>query len=184
MNLKIAFDLDGIFIGSPIFIPKSIIERLYKKSDRRLSYRIPGAVEKYIRIASHQRYLRPPIVKNINALNSFNKENGIDVYLISSRFSFLKDKTEDWIRLHRLKVHFRKMFFNYDDEQPHIFKERILRETDIDKFVDDDFDLLFYLSRRNPNISFYWVSPRGFQKKLPENLVRVKDVNEFKRKYV
>lgn len=181
---KIAFDFDKVFVDYPPFIPTTIIDALYKKKNGHLSYRIPGTFEQKIRILSHHNLLRSPIKPNIAALSKITDNDDVEAYVISSRFSFLEKKTEDWTKKNKMSRYFKKMYFNYKDEQPHIFKERILRSEEIDKFIDDDLDLLLYLAERNPNIKFYWINKNMPHKKLLSNIIRIRDLEEFLNKYL
>jgi hypothetical protein len=63
-KIKIGFDLDGVIIGKPPFMPKYLMERLVRKKGYGLVYRFPKSkIEKYIRWLSHFPLLRPPIKK-------------------------------------------------------------------------------------------------------------------------
>ncbi len=180
---KIAFDFDKVFVDYPPFIPSTIIDFLYKRKNGKLAYRYPGSIEKQIRILSHHHFFRSPLKNNIAALSKIHKDKNIETYIISSRYSFLKNKTNAWNKKNNIAKYFSKMYFNYRDEQPHVFKEKILRSESIDKFIDDDYDLLIYLSKRNPDISFYWITNSHPRRKLPANVVKIKDINEFATSY-
>lgn len=181
MTTKIGFDLDGVFINSPPFIPKQLIEKLYKKSGDRIFYRYPGKLEQMVRILSHAPILRPPIK---SSLSLFKKANVSNTYLISSRFSFLKDRTKQWDRKNDIFKHFKAVYFNDKDEQPHFFKDRIIKKERIDKFIDDDLDLLLFLSKENPNVEFYWINNSSQNISLPYNVKRIKTFSEFLSSYV
>lgn len=184
-KVRIGFDLDGIFIDSPPFIPKRIIEKLYKRSDNALSYRIPGKAEQKIRVLSHFPIIRPPIKKNISSLIQTSKNKDINLYLISSRFSFLKKRTSQWDEKNKLLNYFKKVFFNDRDEQPHLFKNRVIREEKIEKFIDDDIDLLKYLAKENPKVEFFWLNPgNNSRTDLPQNIKIIKNLEEFSARYL
>ena len=180
---KIGFDLDGIFIGPPLFIPRSLVEQLYKHKSSKLSYRIPGNLEKKIRIISHHHLLRPPIKENIDTLKKIVKRNDLSILLVSSRFSFLKEKTDKALVHNHIKENFKNMYFNSLDQQPHIFKNNLIKIENIGKFVDDDLDLLLFLSKENPDVRFFWVSDRK-SNALPKNITRIKNLEEFNSKYL
>src|SRR3989344_7477005 len=95
-KLGIGIDFDRIFVNYPPFVPGPIIERFYKKRNHKLSYRIPGKAEQKLRILLHTPLLRQPIKNNIDELEKIHNEEDCDTYLISSRFSFLKGKTNLW----------------------------------------------------------------------------------------
>ena len=75
---KIGFDFDKVFVSYPPVIPDKLIDFLYKgkialipkKNAEKinLSYRIPGLLEKGIRIISHNYIFRPPMENNIKVL--------------------------------------------------------------------------------------------------------------------
>lgn len=157
--MNIGFDLDKIFINYPPFIPDSVIDSLYKeKSDGILSYRIPSKIEQMLRFLSHYPPLRPPIMANIEFVKQNKQKNNDKYYLISSRFNFLKGRTQAITKKYQFDTIFDSMFFNYNNEQPHMFKERILRKLLVDRYVDDDLQLLRYLTLRNPKVDFYWLN--------------------------
>lgn len=176
---RIGFDLDKIFINHPPFVPYSFIEYFYKKQNNTLSYRIPGKIEQNLRIFTHGTHLRPPIQKNIEALRLIAKKKGSVLYLISGRFSFLKKKTHEWDKKHAIFKYFTKTFLNSRNEQPHLFKARIIKQEKIEKYIDDDLDLLLYLNRKNPNVEFFWITGSKTVPKLPRGIKRLKDLSEL-----
>lgn len=178
-NTKIGFDLDGIFINGPPFVPRFLIEKLYKGGANGIIYRIPGKFEQKLRVLSHTPVFRPAIKNN---LSSFKQAGLTNIYLISSRFSFLKQRTNEWNRKNDLFKYFKKSYFNERDEQPHEFKNNVIKKERIEKYIDDDLDLLLYLSRKNPGVEFYWVGPHVM--KLPKNITKIRDLEEFFEKYV
>src|SRR5260221_3171332 len=180
--MNIGFDLDKIFIDHPPFIPDCIINKLYKERDNCiLLYRIPGVVEQNLRQLSHQSFLRPPIQKNLAFLQRITQEKKYNLYLISSRFGFLKKQTERIRKKHEFDNIFKKLYFNYQNEQPHEFKNRIVKEIKIHKFIDDDLSLIKYLARENPNIIFYWLN-NSQERKLADNIFAITDIAKVVRR--
>lgn len=183
-KVKIGFDFDRVFANYPQFIPAALVEYLYKKKDRKLTYRFPGKLEQQIRQLSHITFFRPAIRENILALKKIYETEKFMIYLISSRFSFLQKRTETWNKKHKISSFFEKMYFNFNDEQPHIFKDKILKQENIEKFIDDDLDLLLYLAPKNPKIDFYWLSKYHTTKTLPKNITQINTLNDFLNSYV
>lgn len=193
---KIGFDFDKVFVSYPPVIPDKLIDFLYKgkialipKKNAevvKLKYRIPGSFERQIRVVSHNYFFRPPIQNNIKALKLIRKKTDHKLFLISSRFSFLKDKTNFWLDKNKLKGEFNEIHFNYNNSQPHLFKERAILKKGITDYIDDDLDLLVYLSKRNPKINFYWLTKnkRISYKNIPKNIRIIKSVREFYSKYI
>jgi len=143
-----------------------------------LLYRIPSKVEQFIRIFSHHPFFRPPIIRNIEFVKSLTRMNKNKHYLVSSRFSFLKERAEAIIKKYEFDKIFDDMFFNFEDQQPHTFKDGVIRKMKIDRYVDDDLPLLEFVSKNNPKVKFFWLNKK-VNKKLSSNLFAIKNLSEM-----
>ncbi len=177
--MNIGFDLDKIFLNFPPVIPSKIIDLLYKgKANHELKYRIPSRPEQTIRILSHHPFFRSPITQNLNYLRKISLENKNKHYLISSRFSFLKNRTDQLIKHYNLDKIFNTMYFNYENKQPHKFKNEIIKKLNLDKYIDDDLQLLEYLIDKHPKTKFFWLNKQT-SKPLNKNLFAIKRISEM-----
>lgn len=177
--MNIGFDFDKIFIEYPPLVPDKLIDFLYKeKSNGILKYRIPSKPEQLFRLLTHYPFLRKQIKENIAFVKNLKKQNNAKYYLISSRFSFLKERTEQIIRKNNLNLIFDAMFFNFENQQPHIFKSAIIKKLRLDRYVDDDLALLKFLSRENKGILFYWLNKKEVGQ-LSENLFAITKLEDF-----
>jgi hypothetical protein len=176
--MNIGFDLDNIFINTPPLIPQSIIERLYrKKTNGELQYRIPSRKEQILRQFSHTPLFRQPIKKNLKILKNITKDSH-GLYLISSRFGFLKNHTEKLVKKHKLGDIFHTLYFNFDNRQPHIFKSDIINKLKLDKYVDDDLHLIKYIASKNNHIKLYWLNKK-VNKQISKNIKAVTDLADI-----
>jgi hypothetical protein len=177
--MNIGFDLDKVFINFPPLIPSKIIEWFYKgKTNHELKYRFPSKIEQIIRNISHHPLLRSPITQNLNYIKNSALEKQNKYYLISSRFSFLKKRTASLIKRHELNKIFNEMYFNYENKQPHQFKDEIIKKLNLDMFVDDDLQLLEYLTDKNPKTNFFWLNKK-ISRPLKKNLIAIKRISEM-----
>lgn len=177
--MDIGFDLDKIFINTPPIVPGKIIDWLYKgKPNGTLKYRMPSRVEQIIRNISHYPLFRPPITENMDYVKNLALANKNKYYLISSRFSFLEKRTAAIIKRYKLDKIFNAMYFNYENKQPHEFKNEIIKKLKLDKYVDDDLQLLEYLADKNPKTKFFWLN-KNISKLLKENLFAIKNISEM-----
>lgn len=177
--MNIGFDLDKIFINTPPFVPGKIIDWLYKgKPNGTLKYRMPSRAEQIIRLFSHYPLFRPPITENINYVKNLALVNTNKYYLISSRFSFLKKRTDDLIKRYRFDKIFNAMYFNYANNQPHKFKDGIIKKLSLDMYIDDDLQLLEYLIDKNPETKFFWLNNK-VSKPMGKNLFAIKNISEM-----
>lgn len=177
--MKIGFDLDKIFVDYPPFVPDALIDRLYKKkSNGNLEYRYPKQIEQKIRQFSHYPLFRPTIKQNIQFLQSIDQEKN-QLYLISSRFGFLRQQTETLIKRIGFTDIFDGIYFNYDNEQPHIFKGKLLFTLQLDVYVDDDFQLLKHVAKENKKTKFYWLTKQGKKGRLTRNIVAINSLSDI-----
>lgn len=178
--MNVGFDLDRVFIDYPPLIPHSLIDRLYKsKVNGKLFYRIPSRGEKWLRLLTHHSFFRPPIVRNIAYLKELAANKRHKHYLISSRFGFLKNKTEELVRKHQLDELFDALHFNYNNKQPHLFKNEIIKKLRIERYVDDDLPLLRFLSNHHPKTIFFWLNKNN-QSKISKNLYGIINLTQMK----
>ena len=183
--MRIGFDFDKVFVDFPPLVPYKVIDYLYKKKNHVLAYRIPAPFEQHIRIFTHHQLLRQPIKENINTLSNIVEQKDIEAFLISGRFGFLRQKTEKWLKKNHMEKYFRDVYFNFENEQPHLFKDRILKKLHIEKFIDDDLELLLYLAKQNPNVKFFWLTDaKNKITQLPKNVTPVKNLKDFSLQYL
>jgi len=171
--MRIGFDLDKVFVNTPPLIPDVIIERLYKaKSNGVLLYRIPKRPGQLIRRVGHTPFLRPVIQENIAFLRSINRQEH-SLYLISSRFGFLEDITERLVKRLGLDTVFTHIYFNYDNKQPHLYKNAIIKKLRLDRYVDDDLRLLQFVAAQNKQTRFFWLNPKKDNISLAPNITAI-----------
>ena len=144
-------------MNKPPLIPKKWLEYLFRgKRKNDLHYRYPKTeLEIWFRKLSHFYLFRPPIKENIEIVRKFKKQ-GCQLYLISSRYSFLKKETAAWLEKRKLDDVFEKVFLNFGDEQPHVFKEKTIRQLDLDYYFEDDRDMVDLLQLKFKN-KIFWV---------------------------
>lgn len=182
MLMNIGFDLDKVLINHPPFIPSWLMSKLYgEKVNGHLFYRIPGKIEQKIRKLSHFPLLRKPLKKNIQILLHIVKDPSQKFFLISSRYGFLEKETNDIIKKNHLKKIFTNMYFNYKNEQPHEFKEKVIGRLRINKYVDDDLPLLRYVAEKHPETTFYWLNTTR-QGRIQKNLYAVTNLSTIFKK--
>ena len=177
--MKIGFDLDKVFVNYPPIIPNFIIDKLYKEKDNgELKYKIPGTIEQKIRNFSHMPILGPLIKENVNFLKKISKNPNYELYLITSRFSFLKKRTNEIAQKIGFDKIFKKTYTNINNQQPHIFKERIIKKEKIEIYFDDDLSTLKFIAKKNPNIILFWLT-NDEKKNIPNNIYKIKTLDDF-----
>ena len=148
--LRLGFDLDGVLIGKPFFIPQSWLEYLFRgKRQKKLHYRYPKTkLEIWIRKFSHFYLFRPPLKENIENIKQIQQKRSCWLYVVSGRYSFLEKETKIWLKKRNLEDVFIKVFINLNDEQPHLFKEKTIKKLNLDYFFEDDPQIVDYLKSK------------------------------------
>jgi hypothetical protein len=168
-KIKVGFDLDGVIIGKPFFVPQFLMELLVRsKKDHELLYRYPKTkFERWIRVVSHHPILRPPIRENIRLIEELSKSKKYKLYVVSSRYNFLAGRTKEWFGFYKLGKYFKYIYINTKNEQPHFFKERMINKLQLNTFIDDDRPLLNYLKKKISNTDMVYVTEhrKHFKKK-------------------
>ncbi len=177
--MNIGFDFDKVFIDYPPLFPAKLIDKLYKQRDNGvLLYRIPSYPEQLLRKATHLPVLRPPIKENLSLLKNISKKTN-KLYLISSRYKFLEPETNRLIKKYQLDKTFDEMYFNFDNKQPHLFKETILKKLHLDLYVDDDLSLLKHVAKTNPKTKFFWLNHNHEKHTLSKNIFEINNLDEI-----
>ena len=159
--MRIGFDFDKVFIDYLPFIPDYLVESFYKKKTRgTLLYRLPSKPEQLFRQLTHHTYLRPIIKDNVHFLRKLAKKDH-HLFLISSRFSFLERITSQIVKRHHFDLLFDGLYFNFKDEQPHLFKYRMIKKLKLDMYIDDDLALLKYIASKNSQLTLYWLNKKS-----------------------
>jgi len=158
-KIRIGFDLDGVIIGKPPFVPEFLMELLVRSHNNiNISYRYPtNQFERFIRWLSHHPVFRPPINKNIKLIHQLYKSNSYELYVVSSRYSFLDKRTDQWFMFYKLNGLFKDIHINLKDEQPHVYKEKMIKKLKLNVFIDDDLLLLNYLKGRLKNVDLLYM---------------------------
>ncbi len=159
--IRVGFDLDGVLLYNPARIVRPLIALLKKKKiliDRKeLEFYVPKpGVQQYIWDFFHKSscFMAPGIDK----IRLMKEEGLIEPYLITGRFAHLENDFNKWKRRMGADELFKKCFMNSADEQPHLFKERLIKELNLDVFVEDNWDIVRYLSKKSKAKKIIWVS--------------------------
>ncbi len=148
--LKVGFDLDGVLLYNPVLIARPLIAFLKRKKigikRDTLEFYVPQTKEeKFIWELFHKTSLvRVPGVKNIATLK---KKGLIEPYLITARFKHLEEDFSKCKKKMKAEQLFASCYMNSQDEQPHLFKEKMIKQLKLDVFIEDNWDVVQYLNK-------------------------------------
>ena len=161
-KIRIGLDFDGVIANKPPLVSKKMIEKLFKGGKKGLHYRFPNSrLEQLIRKLSHFYLCRPPFRKNLELVKELGKKEGYELFLITSRYSFLESETYNWLKKRKINDVFSKYILNLKDQQPHIFKKAALKELNLDYYFEDDPLIVGYLGKEIKDLKVFHVTEDG-----------------------
>lgn len=147
--LRVGFDLDGVLLYNPARIVRPVIS-WFKRTflhRKKLGFYYPHSnAEKLM-----WRLFHRSSIYNAGGLDEIRRmvqEKKIEAYLITARFGFLGHTVHRWVKKNHLEHVFTAVYFNSNDEQPHLFKERMVKELNLDVYVEDNFDIVSHLAKK------------------------------------
>jgi hypothetical protein len=157
--LKVGFDLDGVLLYNPARIMRPIvvaIKRVFIKK-RTKTFLVPKTpLQKFIWEIFHlsSLFLAPGFWE----IKRLVDEGKIEAYLITARYSFLEKSVKRFMVRVQGDDIFSKWYYNANDEQPHYYKDTLIRKLNLDVFVEDNYDIVSYLNQKNDHLRVYWIT--------------------------
>ncbi|OGK14219.1 hypothetical protein A3H80_00775 [Candidatus Roizmanbacteria bacterium RIFCSPLOWO2_02_FULL_37_19] len=164
--LRVGFDLDGVLLYNPARIarhPITIVKRLFFPKRLHTFYVPQSEIEKLMWRVFHWSSLF--IAPGFNQIKEMSHKGLIEPYIVTARFDFLEPDFNTWIRRMRINDSFKGIYLNKQNQQPHIFKEQIVKELKLDIFVEDNWDIIQHLTQTTKAKTFwiYNIFDRGIQ---------------------
>lgn len=162
-KIKVGLDFDGVVAYNPFRIirsPVAFIKRNILRV-RKLQFWYPKHKwEQIFWIILHESSVFP--AKGVDLLANLVKNGVVEAHLMTARYSFLDDHLYNWLDKYNLRSLFKTVNLNKNDEQPHLFKEKIIRKYKLDYYIEDNWDIVKYLSQlRTTNqelrTKIYWI---------------------------
>lgn len=158
--IKIAFDMDGVLLENPSRVLRSLISKSKKAHllpRKELEFYHPNsAIERWLWLLVHKTSFR--LAPGFADLEHLFQTGKIELYVVSARFSCLQSDTKRWVKVLNRRGIFTKLYFNDQDEQPHFFKERMIKELQLDYFVEDNWDIVRHVSTSQEKAKVWWLS--------------------------
>lgn len=155
--LRVGFDLDGVLLYNPVRIVRPIIvfiKALFLPKERNKFHLPKNRLQKFVWGLLHKSSFTPANGNaNIRQLMGNKKIKG---YVISARYESLKSDFDSWIKKLDKDNQFSAVYYNNNNEQPHLFKERMINELKLDIFIEDNWDIVNHLSKKTKT-RIFWI---------------------------
>lgn len=161
--IRVGFDLDGVLLYNPIriyrpavaFVKRSILKR------KKTRFFVPTSpLQQWIFTQMHKTSFL--IAPGFDRIKQLADAGVIEPYLVTARFAFLKSDLDHWLKKMKADTVFKACYYNVNNEQPHLFKARMIQELDLEMFVEDNWDIVERINRivrtQKQNFVCWWVS--------------------------
>lgn len=146
--IRVGFDLDGVILYNPARIVRPLIA-FYKKfflKKKVLKFYYPHSpFEKTIWKLVHKSSIF--IAPGLNDIKQLVKRKKIKAYIVTARYGFMGKELVAWFKKNELDLIFSELYYNKHDDQPHIFKERMIKKLKLDFFVEDNYDIVQHIGK-------------------------------------
>lgn len=168
-KIRVGFDLDGVILYNPIRIFRPLASffkflKPYLFHEKSESFYFPNSrLEKLVWRQLHKTSFR--IADGFDEIGKMAKKGVFEAYLVTSRYDFLKQDFEYWIKKLNAKSIFKQCYFNKTNMQPNAFKQHMIEKLQLDYFVEDNWGVIQKLNgslkRVNPaagGVKILWIS--------------------------
>lgn len=148
--LQVGFDLDGVLLYNPTRIvrhPIVLFKHIFLKK-REKKFTIPKSkLAKFVwRLAHYSSFMT---ANGLDEIEKLVRAGKIEAHIVTARFDFLEDDFKRKLESLNKNRIFKTAHFNKKNEQPHLFKERMISELKLDAFIEDNYDIVHYLSKKH-----------------------------------
>lgn len=156
-KIKVGLDFDGVVAYNPFRVCRAPLTFLKRNilGAKKLNFWYPK--EKWQQIfwkILHDSSIFP--AKGIDLLKELVGDKQIEAHLVTARYSFLDNHLYNWLDRYNLRALFKTISLNKEDEQPHLFKERVIQDCNLEYFIEDNLDIVTYLHERGKT-KIYWI---------------------------
>jgi len=120
--------------------------------------------------------------RGMEYLRKLVESGDVEVYIVSGRYGYLDDELIHWLTKHGYHTLFKEIIVNREDEQPHLFKERQLKNLKLDYFIEDNFDIVEHLSVQHQGCKILWIynildKHSSYERKYPDLLTALMSIH-------
>lgn len=156
-KIRIGLDFDGVVAYNPFRVVRSPISFFKREilGIKKLRFFVPQAKwERIFWIIIHESSVFP--ARGTGLLKELATRDDVEFYLITARFSFLQPSLYRWLDRYGLRKVFKEVHMNLHDEQPHVHKLQTINKLKLDYFVEDNLDIVSYLSGKTQT-KIFWI---------------------------
>jgi hypothetical protein len=148
--IKVGIDFDGVLVYNPLRIfrlPVYFLKEHFIPRQKTEFYIPKTPLSRFIFWVPHQMSIVPAVGTTL--LREAIQNGDIEAHLVSARYGYLHHGLEHWLKWQKLNRLFTTVNANAYDEQPYLYKERMIRELNLDYFIEDNLNIVQYLEPKS-----------------------------------
>lgn len=156
--IKVGFDFDGVIAYNPFRIVRPIVATVKRNifGVKKLRFYYPhNKWQQIFWVILHESSVFP--ADGIDIFKRLVENGDIEAHLVTARYSFLDDHLTKWLKRQNLYSYFTSINLNKKDEQPHVFKENMIHKYSFRYYVEDNLDIVKYVSQHSPKTEILWI---------------------------
>ena len=156
-KIRIGLDFDGVVAYNPFRIIRGPIKWFKREflGIKKVSFFVPrNWWQRILWVVVHESSVWP--ATGVERLRKMAAGGEVEAYLITGRFGLLEDNLYGWLKRNRLDKLFKSIKMNKQSEQPHEFKLKVVKQLDLDIYVEDNLDVVEYLHGKT-RTKIYWI---------------------------
>jgi hypothetical protein len=157
-KITVGVDFDGVLAYNPFRViraPVTFVKRKVFKNRKTYFYIPKTDAEKFIWAILHESSILP--AQGVDLLKEKVAQGEIEAHLVSARYSFLQENLYAWLKKHNLTDIFKTITINKNNEQPHLYKARVIEEKGFDYFIEDNFDIVEHVVKKQLPTKTLWI---------------------------
>jgi hypothetical protein len=154
----VGFDFDGVVIYNPWHVARGGIaafKRHFLGLNKTSFYR-PKNKWQYL-IWRVLFLFSFPAKSGLREIERLKQEGKINPILLTGRFDLSRQKVQAILTRAGFPDLFSEIITNENNGQPHLFKERVIVEKNMEVYVEDNIDIVLYLRKKLPQVKFFWI---------------------------
>lgn len=148
-KIKVGVDFDGVLAYNPLRVaraPAVLLKKILGINGGRKFYVPKTRIEKILFWLPHELSFFPALGTSL--LKDLVEGGEIEAHIISGRYGYLRPSLDRWIRSKKIEHIFSSVHTNLNNEQPHLYKERVITKLGLDYYIEDNYDIVEHLNKR------------------------------------
>jgi FMN phosphatase YigB (HAD superfamily) len=157
-KIKVGFDFDGVLFYNATRNVRAYIYfvKRYFLGIKKTHFYIPKTKNTFFQkiiLTLHKTSIRPNA--GFDKFLALLKNPNYEVYIVTARMSFMQSNIHHLLAKYDLKG-IKQIIQNQKDEQPHLYKERVIKQLGLNYYFDDNWDIVEHLAK-NTQAKVIWI---------------------------